>query len=118
MRNLIAGDIEVGNLEGIGPWATSLDSNAPTLFTDAVSMVIQIMILIAGLYALINFILAGYLYLSAGNDSKKISDATAKIWQSILGLLVAAGSVLLASIVSYFLFGDFNTILAPVITTP
>lgn len=75
------------------------------------SVVLRTMIMGAGLYTLINIILAGYAYLSAGGDSKKIADATAKITQSLIGLLVAAGSFVIAAIVGLLLFGDAGGLL-------
>ncbi len=79
---------------------------------------IQIMIVIAGIWALINFILAGYGFLSAGNKPENVANATAKIWQSVVGLLIAAGALLLAAIFGKLLFGDFTFLLRPTIPTP
>lgn len=79
------------------------------------NIVIGVLITAAGLYALFNFILAGYGFLSAGGDSKKIEMAWSKIWQSILGLTLAAGSLVLAAIISQLVFGDPSYILSPTI---
>ena len=80
---------------------------------------IAIWILIAGaaIYALFNFVLAGYSFLSAGDDPKKVAGAWAMIWQSALGLAVVAGSFTLAAIFGYLIFGDATFILTPVIPT-
>lgn len=71
----------------------------------------------AALYALFNFFLAGYAFLSAGNDPKKVQDAWAKIWQSILGLVVTAGALVIGAIVGQLVFGDASFIISPVIPT-
>ena len=63
---------------------------------------------IAGIWALFNFVLAGYAYLSSGNDPKKIQDATTKIWQTIIGLTIAGGAITISAILGRILFGDFN----------
>lgn len=76
------------------------------------------MIVIAGVYALINFILAGYGFMSAGGDPGKIVSAWAKIWQTIIGLVVAAGAFVIAAIVGYLIFRDPTFILNPKIPTP
>lgn len=76
------------------------------------------LIVVAGIYALINFILAGYGYLSAGGDSKKVADAAAKIYLSVIGLVVAAGSFVLAAIFGWLIFGDPLFIINPKIPTP
>jgi hypothetical protein len=73
------------------------------------------LIAIAGIYALINIILAGYAFMSAGGDPKKVADAWAKIWQTILGLAVSAGAFVLAAIFSKLIFGDATILLKPTI---
>ena len=81
--------------------------------------ILRVMIVGAGIYALFNFIIAGYSFLSAGDDSKKVEAAWAKIWQSALGLAFAAGAFVLAAIFGWIIFGDWNFILNPSIpTTP
>jgi len=82
------------------------------------NIVTNILIVTAGIYTLFNFILAGYGFLSAGNDPKKIEAAWAKIWQSILGLTVAAGAFVLAAIFGWLIFDNPSFILNPTITTP
>ncbi len=77
----------------------------------------QTIVVIAGLFTLFNLLLAGYAFLSAGNDPKKIQDAWAKIWQSILGLTITAGAFTIAVIVGYLLYGNASAILAPTIPT-
>ncbi len=66
---------------------------------------LRLMIVGAGFYALVNFILAGYQFFSAAGDSQKVSQAWAKIWQTLLGLVVVAASFLLAALVGLLLFG-------------
>lgn len=80
---------------------------------NLLNLVLRLMIVGAGIYALFNFILAGYSFLSAGDDPKKIEAAWAKIWQTALGLAVAAGAFVLAAIFGYLIFGDVNFILNP-----
>jgi hypothetical protein len=82
-----------------------------------IQYVIWILIVGAGIYALINFILAGYAFMSAGDDPKKVAGAWSKIWQTALGLALAAGSFVLAAIFGQLIFGDWNFILNPTIPT-
>jgi len=84
---------------------------------NLIQLVIWILIIGAGIYALFNFILAGYAFLSAGDDPKKVAGAWAKIWQSVLGLAVAAGALVLAAIFGTLIFGRWDFILNPVIPT-
>jgi len=80
--------------------------------------ILKIMIAGAGIYALINLLLAGYAFMSAGDDSKKVAGAWAKIWQTMLGLAFAAGSFVLAGIFGKLIFGDYNALLQIRIFTP
>lgn len=82
-----------------------------------INIIIQFLIVAAGIYALFNFILAGYAFLSAGDDPKKIEGAWAKIWQTALGLTVVAGAFVLAAIFGWLIFGDPNFLLEPIIPT-
>lgn len=74
--------------------------------SDFVGNIVKLLIVIAALYSLFNFIFAGYGFLSAGDDPKKIKDAWSKIWQTVLGLTIAAGSFILAAIFGRIIFGD------------
>ena len=81
-----------------------------------IQIVVWVLIVGAGIYALFNFVLAGYSFLSAGDDPKKVAGAWAKIWQTALGLLVSAGAFVLAAIFGQLIFGQWDFILNPTIT--
>lgn len=83
-----------------------------------VNNILKLMIVGAGLFALFNFVLAGYSFLSAGDDPKKIEGAWAKIYQSVIGLVFAAGAFVLAAIFGLLIFGDANALLQIRIFTP
>jgi hypothetical protein len=82
-----------------------------------IQYVIWILIIGAGIYALINLVLAGYSFMSAGDDSKKVAGAWAMIWQTMLGLALSAGAFVLAAIFGQLIFGKWDFILNPVIPT-
>lgn len=77
--------------------------------------VLQILIVGAGIYALINLVVAGYSFMSAGDDPKKIAGAWAKIWQTLLGLAFSAGAFVLAAIFGQLIFGRWDFIINPTI---
>lgn len=79
---------------------------------------LKLLIIGAGLYTFLNIILAGYDFLSAGGDSKKITQAWSKIWQSILGLVIVASSFVIAAVVGQLIFKDPSAILSPKIYGP
>lgn len=82
------------------------------------NIVLNILVVAGGIYALINIIIAGYGFISAGGDPKAVESAWAKIWQSLLGLTIIAGSFLLAAIFGQLIFGKADAILNPKIYTP
>jgi len=84
---------------------------------NLIQTVVWVLIIGAGIYALFNFILAGYAFLSAGDDPKKVTGAWAKIWQTALGLGVAAAAFVLAAIFGQLIFGKWDFILNPTIPT-
>lgn len=90
----------------IAKWGVTLDG-----LSNFLNAILKFAIVVAGLYALVNLLLAGYAFMSAGDDPKKIAGATSKIWQSILGLAIAAGSFVLAAIFGKLLFDDWNALL-------
>jgi len=83
-----------------------------------IQSVLLLMIVGAGIFATFNIILAGYGFLSAGDDPKKIQAATAKIWQSIIGVAIAAGAFVLAAIFGQLIFNDATALLQLRIYTP
>lgn len=102
--------------EAIKKWAGETGA-APGLI-PFLNAFLKLLIVMGGFYALLNIIFAGYGFLSAGDDPKKMEAAWAKIWQSLLGLLIIAGSFVLAGIIGYLVFGSTTAILSPEITGP
>lgn len=80
--------------------------------------VLRLVFVVAGIYALLNLVLAGFQYMSAGEDPKALEKAWNKIWQSLLGLLILVASFVLAAIFGYLLFGDPQAILNPKLYLP
>jgi len=79
--------------------------------TVFINNILKFMIVGAGIFAVFNLVTAGFGYMSAGDDPKKVAAAGSKIWQSLLGLSIAAGSFVLAAIFGQLIFGDWNALL-------
>lgn len=117
MKNLLAqskfGDINLP--PAIEDRYGTVESGAIGVF---INLLLNALIVGAGIYATINLVLAGYAFISAGDDSKKVAGAWAKIWQTMLGVAVAAGAFVLAAIFGWLIFGHPDTLLKPEIPIP
>lgn len=79
---------------------------------------VNLFITVAGLFAFINLIIAGFQYISSGGDPKLTQAAWGKINMSLIGLVIIVGSFALAGIMGKILFGNWNAILSPQIVGP
>lgn len=82
------------------------------------NVIFKTIVVVAGIYVLFNLLTAGYAFMGAGDDPKKVAAAWRKIWQSLLGLAFTAGAFVLAAIFGQLIFGDPTFILNPSIPTP
>jgi hypothetical protein len=97
----------VDNLPDVGTGLPNLISNVITIVFAA-----------AGLYAFFNLMIAGFSYITAAGDEKKIMAATQSINMSLIGLVVMVAAAAVTGIVSYLLYGSATAILSPSITGP
>jgi len=81
------------------------------------NLTMKILVVGAGVYALINLLLAGYAFMAAGDEPKKIESAWAKIWQTMIGLVFVAGAFVLAAIFGLLIYGDTRALLTPTLPT-
>lgn len=112
MNNLLAQTNPFGQVAA--PAALSRYGSQPG---PAIGKLIQLglrtLVIGAAVYAMFNLVLAGYSFMSAGDDSKKIAGAWAQIWQTMLGLAISAGSFTLAAIIGKLIFNDWSFLLKP-----
>jgi len=101
-----------------GPGIANQYGDITTGLVSLLNNIIRLLIMVGGLWAFINLILAGYGFLSAGDDPKKVASAWQKIWQSMMGVLFIIGSFVLASIFGYLLFGKADFFFKPIIYGP
>lgn len=107
-----------GNIENPlqGGWG-NLDQPGRGLIGFANS-ILKLLIVAGGIFTFLNILLAGLAFMSAGGDPKKIEQAVNKIWQSVIGLVIMAGSFVLAALIGWIIFGDTTAILSPKIYGP
>lgn len=98
-----------------GNIASPTKFNGPEGFFEFLSIIFKVAGTIAGIYFVFQIIMAGFAYLSASGDEKKVTQAWAIIWQSLIGLVIVASAFVLASVVGN-LFGI--NILNPTLSGP
>jgi hypothetical protein len=82
------------------------------------SNILRLVFVVAGVFAFINFIVAGFQYMSAGGDAKALTSAWDRILQSLIGLIFIVGSFAIAALIGQLVFGDAGFILNPKIYGP
>lgn len=82
------------------------------------SNVLRLFFVGAGVFALINFIVAGFQYMTAAGDTKALNAAWSRIWQSLIGLVLIVGSFAVAALFGQLIFGDPGFILNPKVYGP
>ncbi len=75
--------------------------------------IIIFIIVLAGLFAFWNMLIAGFSYITASGDKAKVEIAQQKITHAIIGLVIIAISFILAAIAGQILFDNANFILNP-----
>jgi len=78
---------------------------------------LNLILVVAAVFALFNFIIAGYNYIFAAGDTKKIAEANQKILYTVIGLLIIVLAPLMAIILGVVIFGRWDAILNPQFTS-
>jgi hypothetical protein len=110
LHNLIAQANPFGKINA-PPGVNKFSPNGVIATSTFLTILMRTLIVAAGVYAVFSFIIAGYTFMSAGGDSKKVEAAWARIWQTILGLAFAAGAFVLAGLIGLLLFRDVTALL-------
>mgnify|MGYP001607558135 CR=1 FL=1 len=102
---------------GVNPASDYVASTQGEGLVRLANNLIKLGIVLGGIYAFANIIVAGYMFLSS-SESKEVAKAWQKIWQSMIGLLIMAGSFVLAAIFGWIIFGDSTALLQPKLYGP
>ena len=70
------------------------------------------------LVATVNLIVSGIQYVGSSGHPEGLKTATSRIWISILGLVVAGASLVIAGILGIIFFGSATAIITPTIYGP
>lgn len=79
---------------------------------------LKVVTVIAGVWSLINIVLAGFQFVTASGNPEEIKKAAPKIWNSVIGLLIIVAAYIIVAIVGWIFFGDPTIIFAPKIYGP
>ena len=82
------------------------------------SSVIKLFTIVAGIWTLFNFILAGFTYVTSQGDSGAHQKVRSRITMSILGMILIAASFTIMGILGFVLFGDAAYFVNPTLFTP
>ncbi len=99
-----------------GPYGNATDKGRGIILFF--SNIVRLAFVVGGIFAFTNLIISGYQYMSAGGDTKALTAAWNRIWQSLLGLAFMVGSFAIAAIFGQLLFNDPTFILNPKIYGP
>lgn len=80
------------------------------------SKIIRLATIVAGIWTLFNFILAGWIYLTKAGDSSAGQEVSQKILNSVIGLVIVAMAYSIAGLIGLLIFGDASYILQPTLT--
>lgn len=85
---------------------------------DLLSNIFQLVAIAAGIFSVINLILAGMMYIQSQGDAKMTEQAWQKIYMSLIGLIIIVMSYVIAALIGQILFGRANYIFSPEIQGP
>lgn len=83
-----------------------------------ITNIVKLVTISAGLWSFANLLMAGLTYITSSGEAEKITAAWAKIWQSLIGLLIIASAFAITAIISRLVFGTYTAILNPIIYGP
>jgi len=96
-----------GGLRGPGPTVPTTSTGVGESVAHLISVVIGFFTLVAGLWFLIQLILGGYAYMSAGGNKEKAQTASQKITQALIGLVIVVLAIFIINLLGYILNIDF-----------
>jgi hypothetical protein len=82
------------------------DAESGALFLGYFITLWQAIIVVGGLTVIVFFIWGAYSWISAGGDASKIQKGRDRILQSIIGMIILAGSFIIIGAISRIFFGD------------
>ncbi len=82
-----------------------------------ISNMIKMLSIVAGIWVMFNFVIAGFTYITSAGDSGAYSKIGEKLSFSVTGLLLIVAAYTITGVISLLIFGDATYILNPDIPT-
>lgn len=82
------------------------------------SYAVRVATIIAGIYVFINFILAGYEYITSNGDTGAHNKVKDRLTMSIIGLVIIGVSYMIVALLSLIITGEAGFFLNPTIPSP
>jgi len=98
--------------QGVNRFSDSANPNEIGIL-NFFNALLQLATIIAGLYVLLNIILAGYEYITSSGDSSAHGKVREKITNSVLGLILIAVSYTIVAVLGLLFFGSAKFFLEP-----
>lgn len=77
------------------------------------SNIIRLITIFAGIWTMLNFVLAGWIYITGADDKDAGSKVSTKMLNSVMGLAIVALSYTIAALVGLLIFGNAMYIIQP-----
>ena len=77
------------------------------------STLLRLFTIIAGIAVFLNFLYAGYTFISKAGDSKAFSEVQERLTFSVIGIVIIVAIYIIAAIIGLIFFGDAGFILQP-----
>lgn len=81
------------------------------------SRLINLFVIICGIWTMFNFLYAGYQLISSQSDTKAQSEIKDSLTMTAIGLAIIAGAYIIAGLIGLIFFGDAGFILNPQLTS-
>lgn len=81
------------------------------------SKLINLFVIICGIWTLFNFLYSGYVLITSMGDVKAQSEVKDRVTMTAIGLAIIAGAYIIAGLIGLIFFGDATFILNPKLTS-
>lgn len=81
------------------------------------SNLVQVFVIVAGIIAMFNFALAGYIFITSGSDPAAVGKVREKLTWTVIGLVFIVAAYTAAGLIGLLFFGNAGFILKPALTS-